>query len=136
MRPVLIVAGLLFAAAPVSPIPCEPSTSAYVISAIPPNSKTAVCLRLDPYSFTVTGNLVQARTHFVESETPSGAINGINPAFRLSLGAPIPPKSLHLYRNGILQQPGGDYTLVANTITFSALSIPQPGDNLLAFYRF
>lgn len=125
---------LLFAGPSVPPRSCESSTSAYVISAIPPNGTAAICLRLDPYSFTVTGNLIQVRTHFVEAETPSGPINGVNASFRLSLGAPVPPRSLHLYRNGLLQKPDSDYTLVSNTIVFKY--IPEPGDTLLAFYRF
>lgn len=135
MRFVFLSVGLLFAAASIPPRACEPSTTAYVISAIPPNGTASTCLRLDPYSFTVTGNLIQVRTHFIEAETPSGFIDGVNATFRLA-GAPAPQASLHLYRNGLIQKPGFDYLLSGLTITFFPASKPTAGDSLIAFYRF
>lgn len=71
---------------------------------------------------------------FVDMETPAGALNGTNAVFTLN-HVPAPSASLHLYRNGILQKPGGDYTLSGNTITFASESVPQPGDLLLGSYR-
>jgi hypothetical protein len=71
---------------------------------------------------------------FVDSEIPSGAVDGANLGFNLA-NEPVPASSLSLYRNGVLQKQGYDYTLSANSITFVALSAPQNGDVLLASYR-
>jgi len=71
---------------------------------------------------------------FVDMETPVGAVDGVNANFGLSL-APNPAGSLHLYRNGILQKAGVDYSLTGATVTFLPLCIPQPGDILSASYR-
>ena len=71
---------------------------------------------------------------FVDSETPSGTANGVNATFTLA-NTPSPSSSLELYRNGILQMPGIDYTLSGNSITFQSHSLPQANDILQAFYR-
>jgi hypothetical protein len=71
---------------------------------------------------------------FVDGETPSGSINGSNRAFTL-INSPSPASSLLLYRNGVLQALGTDYTLNSNAIQFSTVSVPQSGDTLLASYR-
>lgn len=71
---------------------------------------------------------------FVDSETPAGVVDGSNAVFTLSQ-TPAPPASLALYRNGLLQKAGLDFTLSGNTITFAAESAPRSGDILLASYR-
>jgi hypothetical protein len=71
---------------------------------------------------------------FVDSETPAGAINGVNASFTLA-NAPNPAASLALFLNGLLQDQGFDYTLSGNTITFATAGVPQNGDRLLASYR-
>ena len=71
---------------------------------------------------------------FNDAETPAGLINGSNSIFTLA-ASPTPAASLQLYRNGVLQKASADYTLSANTITFTAASRPQTGDLLLASYR-
>jgi hypothetical protein len=71
---------------------------------------------------------------FMDGETPAGLVNGSNATFTLS-NVPGPPDSLALYRNGLLQAQGLDYTIDANVITFATASRPQPGDILLAAYR-
>jgi hypothetical protein len=71
---------------------------------------------------------------FADPETPAGAVNGTNANFTLS-GAPLPASSLMLYRNGLLQKAGVDYTLSQAQITFLAGAIPQSGDLLQATYR-
>src|SRR5579859_5213167 len=71
---------------------------------------------------------------FVDAETPSGVVDGSNSTFTLG-SAPSPTTSLHLFRNGMLQKPGFDYTLSGSTISFVSAATPQPGDTLLAAYR-
>lgn len=71
---------------------------------------------------------------FVDQVILAGAIDGSNLIFTI----PSAPdgNSLHVYRNGILQLNGGDYTATGTTITFFSASVPQPGDALVATYRF
>jgi len=71
---------------------------------------------------------------FVDAEVPAGLINGSNTVFTLA-NTPSPDSSLALYRNGVLQKPGLDFTLSGNTIAFAAGSTPQSGDILLGSYR-
>ncbi len=71
---------------------------------------------------------------FVDNETPTGAVDGVNTQFTLN-AAPSPASSLTLFRNGILQSPGADYNVSSAAITFAGGSTPQPGDRLLATYR-
>jgi outer membrane murein-binding lipoprotein Lpp len=71
---------------------------------------------------------------FVDSETPGGSVNGTNTAFTLA-NSPSPVSSFALFRNGLLQSPGVDYTLSGMAITFLTASTPQTGDILQASYR-
>ena len=71
---------------------------------------------------------------FGDSETPIGAINGVNDTFILTT-APSPAASLVLFRNGLLQTAGNDYTLSGTTITFNPWAVPQFDDTLNAYYR-
>ena len=71
---------------------------------------------------------------FVDGEAPAGLIDGSNAVFTLG-AAPTPAGSLHVYRNGILQKAGMDYTLADNVVTFTLVSVPQAGDTLLCSYR-
>lgn len=71
---------------------------------------------------------------FVDAETPSGAINGINTFYTL-IQAPNPSTSLAVYRNGIRLKPGVDFTANSNGITFSIAMVPQIGDVLVCAYR-
>lgn len=88
------------------------------------------CVRVDGSSGPCgTGGLV-----FVDAETPLGAMDSANRTFKLS-GAPSPPSSLTLFRNGVLLQQGTGYTLSNDTLTFSALETPRPNDLLTAWYR-
>jgi hypothetical protein len=72
---------------------------------------------------------------FVDHETPGGVQNSVNQTFTL-VNAPSPAASLSLFRNGVLMESPGDYTLNANTITLSASDIPRPSDVLDASYRY
>jgi len=71
---------------------------------------------------------------FVDLETPNGTMNGSNAAFTLSM-APNPAASLLLFRNGLLQRAGVDFTLTGSSLSFQPGSVPQPGDLLQASYR-
>jgi len=71
---------------------------------------------------------------FVDADAPTGVVDGANTSFSLT-GTPDPAGSLAIYRNGLLQKLGVDYTLSGRTIQFGATAAPQPGDTLLAAYR-
>jgi hypothetical protein len=73
-------------------------------------------------------------TSFVDGDSPTGIVDGSNGSFTLS-GTPTPATSLAVYRNGILQKAGQDFSVSGNAITFVAAAVPQPGDTLLASYR-
>jgi hypothetical protein len=75
-----------------------------------------------------------AGPNFTDAEVPAGLVNGTNASFTLS-AVPVPTSSIALYRNGVLQAVGQDYTLAGNTIQFAAASTPQAGDTLIASYR-
>jgi hypothetical protein len=72
--------------------------------------------------------------NFVDAETPGGTPNGTLVTFTLA-NSPA-GSSLHLYRNGLRQRSGLDYTISGSSITFLAVAVPQLGDLLLADYRF
>ena len=64
----------------------------------------------------------------------TGIVDGSNTSFSLS-SVPNPAASLAIYRNGMLDTAGVDYTANGGRIQFFAASTPQPGDTLLASYR-
>ncbi len=70
---------------------------------------------------------------WVNAETPAGLINGINTTYTLA-NAPS-GSSLLLFRNGLLQASGMDYTLSGSTIQIVSGFIPQAPDTLVAEYR-
>jgi hypothetical protein len=71
---------------------------------------------------------------FVDSENPSGTLDGINRVFTLS-AVPASPGSLHLFRNGLLLKQGAGYTLEGSVITYNGTVPPQQDDTLQAWYR-
>jgi hypothetical protein len=91
-----------------------------------------------------TGDILQAyyrisgtgpTATFSDAEIPAGIIDGVNLAFTLA-ATPNPANSLKLYKNGVLLQLNGDYTLNGSTVTFvNATVAPQPGDKIVANYR-
>src|SRR5690242_214966 len=88
-------------------------------------------------SLTATVNTLSAAGStavFVDAEVPAGTVNGINTAFTLA-NSPAPTISLTIFRNGLLQRLGIDYTLSGASITFAAGSVPQGGDLVRAYYR-
>lgn len=91
------------------------------------------CVRVDGTS-TPCGQGSVPPPDFIDQEAPSGIVDGSNGAFTLA-GTPDPAASLEIYRNGLLQRAGFDYSLTGNAVQFLAGAIPQPGDTLLASYR-
>src|SRR5262249_54899993 len=71
---------------------------------------------------------------FVDAESPTGTIDGSNAAFMLA-NSPAPSTSLNLFRNGLMQRAGIDFSLSGSTITFVAGGVPRSGDVLRAYYR-
>jgi hypothetical protein len=67
-----------------------------------------------------------------QSEVPSGALNGSNTTFTLSV-APSPASSLFFFWNGQLLKAGGeDYTLTGSTIEMNIA--PIASEKLIAYY--
>jgi hypothetical protein len=90
------------------------------------------CIHVDGTSGSCGGG--GATPTFIDAEAPAGNTDGSNTVFTLT-NSPSPATSLSLYRNGVLQKPGSDFTLSGNIITFSSGSVPASGDLLLASYR-
>jgi hypothetical protein len=88
------------------------------------------CVRVDGSS----GPCGTGSPAFVDGESLGGLVDGVNATFTLS-SQPDPPSSLAVYRNGLLQKMGLDYTLSGSTLQFVMDALPQPGDTLLASYR-
>lgn len=107
------------------------SVSGNVISVAGPSIPGAGDVLQTWYRVTVASGSIS----FSDSETPSGAVNGSNAAFVL-VGIPNPIASLQLFRNGILQRTGVDYSNTGSSITFLSNSIPQTGDIVQAYYRY
>jgi len=88
------------------------------------------CMHVDGSS----GACGDSTPSFVDADTLSGIVDGSNTTFSLS-NAPNPAASLAVYRNGMLDKAGLDYTANGGSIQFVAGAAPQPGDTLLASYR-
>ncbi len=71
---------------------------------------------------------------FIDSEALSGIVDGANNLFGIST-VPDPASSLAIYRNGMLQKAGQDFSVTGSTVQFLTGATPQPGDTLLASYR-
>ncbi len=93
------------------------------------------CVRVDGSSRSLRRSGGGGSQVFVNGETPSGTIDGVNTTFLLAF-VPSPPASLQLYRNGLLLLSAVDYVLADRTITFFLASIPVPGDLLSVAYRY
>lgn len=132
------VVGLLedLAARPVMGPGYAPSRAAYIsetgaLEAV--SGGPSDCVRVDGTAgpCDVTAN---PGPEFVDGESPAGPIDGSNAVFTLA-STPSPASSLQLYRNGVLQKLGLDYTLAGDAITFAMESVPQVNDVLLCSYR-
>jgi hypothetical protein len=88
------------------------------------------CVHVDGTSGTCGGSSF----NFVDGESPGGVVDGSNLSFTLA-NTPSPATSLHLFRNGLMQKLGFDYTFSGATIVFVTIATPQPGDTILAEYR-
>ncbi len=88
------------------------------------------CVRVDG----TAGPCGNQAPSFVDADIPSGVVDGANQTFSLA-AIPDPSASLALYRNGLLQKAGFDFTITGRTIQFVSGAAPQPGDTLVASYR-
>ncbi len=88
------------------------------------------CMHVDGSS----GACGDAAPSFVDADTLTGIVDGSNTSFILS-NTPSPSSSLAIYRNGVKDTAGVDYTANGAAIQFLSVSAPQPGDTLLAAYR-
>jgi hypothetical protein len=68
---------------------------------------------------------------FIDDETPSGTINGVNTDFIIKRTPVL--GSLKVYRGGARQRITEDYTLAHKTISF--INAPQVGEIILCDYR-
>jgi hypothetical protein len=93
------------------------------------NGAPTDCVRVDGSSGPCGG----VPPNFVDNDSPAGIVDGANTVFTLT-GVPNPASSLTIYRNGVLQKAGQDFSLSGSRITFLGTP-PQPGDTLLAGYR-
>ncbi len=93
------------------------------------------CVRVDGSSGPCGGGGGGILPLYSDGEIPAGVINGLNNTFFLA-NTPSPSTSLQVYLNGLLMEQGLDYTINGSTIAFSLVSTPQPGDLLLASYRY
>ena len=73
--------------------------------------------------------------NFVFGEIPGGSINGVNKIFTLAK-VPYTGAAVKLYRNGLYQTQGKDYTISGQTITYLTTTpqVPLIGDSLIADY--
>ena len=78
---------------------------------------------------------VRGRVAGIHGQRGAGRADGWREHNVRAGGAPNPAASVGLYRNGMLQKAGPDYSLSGNTITFVPAAVPQAGDTLLASYR-
>jgi hypothetical protein len=93
------------------------------------NGAPTDCVRVDGSSGPCGG----VPPNFADNDTPAGVVDGASTAFTLT-DVPNPATSLTIYRNGVLQKVGQDFSLSGSQITFLGTP-PQPGDTLLASYR-
>lgn len=79
-----------------------------------------------------TWQSLPADSLFVDLETPSGTIDGVNTVFTL---AHTPASEVYLWVNGILMNPNGnDFTVSGSTLNL--VFAPASGDVLLTSYRW
>lgn len=71
----------------------------------------------------------------VYHEVPTGVIDGVNAVFTLA-NAPNPSDNLDIFKAGLLQYQGIDYTLAGVTITFTAGNEPKVADNVICNYFY
>lgn len=97
------------------------------------NGSASDCVHVDGSS-SACGSAGGTNASFVDGESPAGIVDGSNKTFTLSQ-TPSPSTSVAVYRNGIMQKVGQDFTVSGGTVSFVTANTPQPGDTLLASYR-
>lgn len=79
------------------------------------------------------GGLISQRIRFIDDETPTGTVNGVNTIFTLVAKSPE-AGSLKVFVNGQRMRVTDDYTLSGKTITF--VTAPPTNSIILCDYRF
>ena len=81
-----------------------------------------------------SGGLISKRIRFIDDETPSGTVNGVNTIFTITK---FPESgSLKVYVNGQRQRVTTDYTLSGADKTITFLTAPPTGSILLVDFRY
>jgi hypothetical protein len=104
------------------------------LSAALANINAAVAALTTQVNSTSGNSTATSAAAFIDGESPAGVINGSNATYTLA-GTPSPAGSLAVFRNGLLQSSGIDYTLSGSTVTFLSGSIPRATDIVTAYYR-
>lgn len=112
--------------------PCQTSTSSIPMSSVTGLNDTISQINTSIANLQAAINGLNAMAK-VTGEVVSGTVNGTNAAFQLKY-VPLPAQGVTVYRNGIRQSAGNDYTVSGTTITFISASIPQSGDVITADY--
>lgn len=82
-------------------------------------------------SFSLDNTIVLLRSDYIINEIPSGTINGLNNQFTTL--NPFVLSSVQVFRNGLLQRLGDDYSLGGND-TISFFEPPMPGEYIYISY--
>jgi hypothetical protein len=107
----------------------EPNTGTPGDSIMVHHSNGKLGLVPSSYYATSTGSLTSS--NFVTAEVPSGSINSSNTSFTLA-NTPV-TGTVKVYRNGLRQIVGTDYTISGTTITY--LYAPTTGDSIVTDYQ-
>lgn len=121
----------------------DPSTGVAYITGVTDGTDYTVRVRAvniagavsDWVTTTVTASGSSLGFHFADDETPTGTIDGSNDTFTLA-HEPSPAESLLLFRNGVEQVAGTNFTLTGSTIVFASGATPRTGNLLRAWYRY
>lgn len=146
MKKILLALMTSAAAFGISPsqIACTaPAGKVMIMVALPPSSQGVVrfrCVQLDnsivldtsTNPATLRSVAPQSGPSYADAETPAGAIDGANRTYTLARV----PTGLMLFRNGVLQKVGVDFSIVGSTVTFIPEATPETNDVIVASYRY
>lgn len=126
--------------------PTTPVGTILVVVAVKDTGTSAVatkCFQVSPSQFSVDNSTNPPSlkfigainngtpTQWVIGEAVNGAADGTNTNFSVA----NTPTTLSLYVNGVRQRSGTDYSVNANKILFTSVSVPPQGSTILADYQ-